>query len=72
MDVCYEALQPSLAHLLKLAKLADIKANKAKQICEQVVAIAQQFLSEVTQYPIDPPLLAQVIRDVENNIKRMS
>lgn len=72
MDICGEALQPTLAHLLKLAKLADIKANRANQICEQVVSCAQQFLSEVTQYPIDPPLLVQVIRDVENNIKRMT
>lgn len=71
MDVCGEALKPSAADILKLAKLADIKPAKAKDIIEQVVATARQFVGLIHDYPIEPDLARQVVADITANIERM-
>lgn len=71
MDVCGEAQNPTLSDLLKLAKLADIKANHAKAIIEQVVDTAEHLLSVIVDYPIDKALIADVQRDVNANLSRM-
>lgn len=71
MDVAGEARYPTLTHLLKLAKLADIKQNKAKSIIDQVVSVAEGFLTVINNYDIEKELSNQVIHDIKANIKRM-
>ena len=71
MDISGEAIEPTIDHLLKLAKQADIKAAVAKDIVEQVLIVAKSFLSIVGDYPIDKDLLNQVIFNVSANINRM-
>ena len=71
MDVSGEAMVPTIDHLLKLAKQADIKAAVAKDIIQQVIIVAKYFLSIIKNYPIDKDLLKQVIFDVSANINRM-
>ena len=59
-------------NLLKLAnKLADIKANHAKAIIQQVVDTAEYMLSVIVDYPIDKTLIADVQHDVNANVRRM-
>ncbi len=48
MDIAGEARHPTLSHLLKLAKLADIKQNKAQAIIDQVASVAESFLTIMT------------------------
>lgn len=72
MDVSGEAMAPTIDHLLKLAKQADIKAAIAKDIIQQVIIVAKHFLSIIKNYPIDKDLLKQVIFDVSANINRMT
>ncbi|MGM8888794.1 hypothetical protein ACS8FD_22895, partial [Psychrobacter sp. 1U2] len=62
---------PTALHLLKLAKLADIKQNKATAIIEQVTAVAKGFLKIINNYDIEKELSNQVMQDVKANIDRM-
>ena len=71
MDVAGEARHPTLTHLLKLAKLADIKQNKAQAIIDQVVSVAEGFLTVINDYEIQKELSNQVIHDIKANINRM-
>ncbi|MGM8909482.1 type II toxin-antitoxin system HipA family toxin [Psychrobacter sp. 1U1] len=71
MDVAGEARHPTALHLLKLAKLADIKQNKATAIIEQVTAVAKGFLKIINNYDIEKELSNQVMQDVKANIDRM-
>ncbi|AMN50912.1 hypothetical protein AK823_07010 [Psychrobacter sp. P2G3] len=71
MDVAGEARHPTALHLLKLAKLADIKQNKATAIIEQVTAVAKGFLKIINNYDIEKELSNQVMHDVKANIDRM-
>ena len=71
MDVAGEARHPTLTHLLKLAKLADIKQNKAQAIIDQVVSVAEGFLTVINGYEIQKELSNQVIHDIKANINRM-
>ena len=71
MDVAGEAQYPTLSHLLKLAKLADIKQNKAQAIIDQVASVAEGFLLTINNYDIEKELSNQVASDIKNNIERM-
>ena len=71
MDVACEARHSNLLHLLKLAKLADIKQNKAQAIIDQAVSVAKDFLMVINNYDIEKELLNQVIHDIKANINRM-
>ena len=71
MDISGEAEHPTLDHLLKLAKQADIKVATAKDMIEQLVTVAQSFLATIGNYPINKNLLQQVSYDVAANINRM-
>ena len=71
MDVAGEARHPTLTHLLKLAKLADIKQNKAQAIIDQVVSVAEGFLTVINDYEIQKELSNQVIHDIKANINQM-
>jgi hypothetical protein len=51
--------------------LADIKANHAKAIIEQVVDTAEYMLSVIVYYPIDKTLIADVQHDINANVRRM-
>ena len=72
MDVVGEAQHPTLSHLLKLAKLADIKQDKAQAIIEQVVSVAEDFLMMINNQDIEKNLSNQVIHDIRANINRMA
>lgn len=48
MDVAGEAQHPTTLHLLKFAKLANIKQNKAQAIIEQVTSVAGDFLTVIS------------------------
>lgn len=72
MDVAGEARHPTALHLLKLAKLADIKQNKAQAIIEQVTSVAKDFLTMINDYDIEKVLLNRVIHDINANIDRMA
>lgn len=72
MDVAGEARHPTLSHLLKLAKLADIKQNKAQAIIEQVTSVAKDFLTMINNYDIEKELSNRVIHDINANIDRMA
>lgn len=72
MDVAGEARHPTLSHLLKLAKLADIKQNKAQAIIDQVVSVAEDFLTVINDYNIEKELSNQVACDIKANIERMA
>lgn len=71
MDVAGEACHPTRSDLLKLAKLADIKQNKAQAMIEQVASVAENFLSVINNYDIEKELSNQVICDIKANINRM-
>jgi serine/threonine-protein kinase HipA len=66
-----EAQHPTRSDLLKLAKLADIKQNKAQAIIEQVASVAEDFLMAMNNYDIEKELSHQVAYDVQANIKRL-
>ncbi len=72
MDVAGEAQYPTRSHLLKLAKFADIKQNKAQAIIEQVASVAEGFLTVINSYDIEKNLSNQVIHDIKANINRMA
>ena len=72
MDVTGEAQHPTRSHLLKLAKQADIKQNKAQAIIDQVASVAGDFLTVIRDHNIEKELLNQVIRDIKANINRMA
>ena len=72
MDVAGEAQHPTLSDLLKLAKLADIKQNKAIAIIEEVVPVAESFLTTINDYDIEKNLSNQVTNDMKANIERMT
>lgn len=72
MDVAGEARHPTALHLLKLAKLADIKQNKAQAIIEQVASVAKDFLTMINDYDIEKVLSNRVIHDINANIDRMA
>lgn len=71
MDISGEAMEPTLAHLLKLANHADIKVAVAKGMIEQVVTVADYFLLIIRDYPLSKHLSEQVSYDVTANIDRM-
>ncbi|AAZ18988.1 conserved hypothetical protein [Psychrobacter arcticus 273-4] len=71
MDVAGEARYPTLSHLLKLAKLADIKQNKAQAIIDQVASVAEDFLTVINDHDIEKELSNRVIQDIKANINRM-
>ena len=71
MDVAGEARHPTLSHLLKLAKLADIKQNKAQAIIDQVTSVAEDFLTVINIHDIEKELSNRVIHDIKANINRM-
>ena len=72
MDVAGEAQHPTRSHLLKLAKLADIKQNKVRAIIEQVASVAEDFLLIMNNYDIEKELSNQVACDIRANIERMA
>ena len=72
MDVVGEACHPTRSDLLKLAKLADIKQNKAQAIIEQVASVAEDFLSVINHHDIEKELSNQVTYDIQANINRMA
>lgn len=72
MAVAGEARHPTALHLLKLAKLADIKQNKAQAIIEQVTSVAKDFLTMINDYDIEKVLSNRVIHDINANIDRMA
>ena len=72
MDVTGEAQYPTRPHLLKLAKLADIKQNKAQAIIDQVASVAEDFLTVINSYDIEKNLSNQVIHDIKANLNRMA
>lgn len=72
MDVAGEARHPTLSHLLKLAKLADIKQNKAQAIIDQVTSVAEDFLTVINIHDIEKELSNRVIHDIKANINRMA
>lgn len=71
MDVAGEAKHPTRSDLLKLAKSADIKQNKAQAIIEQVTSVAEDFLLTINNYDIEKELSNQVTFDIKANINRM-
>ena len=72
MDVTGEAQYPTRSHLLKLAKQADIKQNKAQAIIEQVTSVAKDFLTMINDYDIEKALSNQVTHDIKAKINRMA
>ena len=72
MDIAGEAQHPTLPHLLKLAKLADIKQNKAQAIIDQVVSVAEGFLIMINNHDIEKELSNQVVCNIKANIERMT
>lgn len=72
MDVTGEAQYPTRSHLLKLAKLADIKQNKAQAIIDQVASVAEDFLTVIKDHNIEKELSNQVIHDIKANLNRMA
>ena len=72
MDVTGEAQYPTRSHLLKLAKLADIKQNKAQAIIDQVTSVAEDFLTVINIHDIEKELSNRVIHDIEANINRIA
>jgi len=72
MDVAGEAQYPTRSHLLKLAKQADIKQNKAQAILDQVASVAGDFLTIIRDHNIEKELSNRVIHDIKANINRMA
>ncbi|ERL55212.1 HIPA protein [Psychrobacter aquaticus CMS 56] len=72
MAVAGEACHPTRSDLLNLAKLADIKQNKAQAMIEQVASVAENFLSVINNYDIEKELANQVAYDIQANINRMA
>lgn len=72
MYLAGEAQRPALSHLLKLAKLADIKQNKAQAIIDQVASVAEDFLTVIKDHNIEKELSNQVIQDIKANLNRMA
>lgn len=72
MDVTGEAKHPTRSDLLKLAKAADIKKNKAQTMIDQVASVAEAFLTIIKNYDIEKELSNKVACDIKNNIERMA
>ena len=72
IDVTGETQCPTRSHLLKLAKQADIKQNKAQAILDQVASVAEDFLTVIRGHNIEKELSNQVIHDIKSNINRMA
>ncbi|MBP6496735.1 MAG: hypothetical protein KA291_09705, partial [Psychrobacter sp.] len=63
---------PTRSDLLKLAKAADIKKNKAQAMIDQVASVAEDFLTVINSYDIEKNLSNQVIHDIKANLNRMA
>ena len=72
MDVTGEAKHPTRSDLLKLAKAADIKKNKAQAMIDQVASVAEAFLTIIDNYDIEKELSNKVACDIKDNIERMA
>lgn len=72
MDVTGEAKHPTRSDLLKLAKAADIKKNKAQAMIDQVASVAETFLTIIDNYDIEKELSNKVACDIKDNIERMA
>lgn len=72
MDVAGEAKHPTRSDLLKLAKAADIKKNKAQAMIDQVASAAEAFLTIIDNYDIEKELSNKVACDIKDNIERMA
>lgn len=71
MDVAGEACHPTRSDLSNLAKLADVKKNKAQAIIDQVASVAEVFLTVINDHAIEKNLSNQVTYDIKANIDRM-
>lgn len=70
MDICGEAHQPTHSDLMQLAKMGDIKPQKAQAIIDTTIAVAQS-LRELLQ-AVDGELAERILLDVGDNIERMT
>lgn len=72
MDVSGNAKNPTANDLLKLASIADIKPKLAKQIIEHITTLAETWVRQLKEHPINPTLAEQIKTTVTQNINRMT
>lgn len=65
MDVCGEGRTPGKAHLLQLAKLADVPVGTALMSIETVCTVAERFAVQAR----DCPIRAATVRKIDTLIK---
>lgn len=71
MSICGEGGNPGRAHLLDLAKQADVKAEFAKQTIDAVSHVASQFAAEAATLPIRKGTIKEIDSAVRKNLARL-
>lgn len=71
MSICGEGGNPGRAHLLDLAKQADVKAEFAKQAIDAVSYVASQFAVEAAALPIRKGTVKEIDSAIRKNLARL-
>jgi serine/threonine-protein kinase HipA len=72
MDVCGEGNKPGRAHLMKLAKDAEVDADYAQSAIDAVCAVAERFAEEAEMFAIRKTTIRQIDALIKINLARCS
>lgn len=71
MDICGEGNKPGRAHLLRLAKEADLGVDDANRAIEIVRAVAERFAEEAKAFPIRKASIKNIDELIKVNLRRL-
>ena len=71
MDVCGEGNKPGKAHLLRLAKEADVNADVANRAIDAVRAVADRFTEEADAFAIRKTTVRKIDTLIKLNLARL-
>ena len=72
MDVCGEGNKPGKAHLLRLAKEAEVNEIEANRAIEAVRTVAQRFTEEAKAFPIRKTSVKNIEALIKVNLARLN
>lgn len=72
MDVCGEGKQPGRAHLMRLAKDAEVDAEYAQSAMDAVCAVAERFAQEAAMFAIRKTTIRQIDALIKINLARFN
>jgi serine/threonine-protein kinase HipA len=71
MDVCGEGNKPGKAHLIRLAKEAELDSAYAQSVIELVSSVAARFIKEAEMFAIRKTTIKHIDALIKTNLVRM-